>query len=162
MSKSCTFRKMKNDHEAGSSSRPKPKRSHAYVHVDVAWALYETRTSAGWDFIHLPIGWLLSSRRMQVPMVPTEGRAGASRFPVVGRSCHPIYSPTTRTTLTHTLGTVSGEHSRRGSDTWDSSSSMWSGPNNSKRRDNNRSGQPRPNGGVASGGRANRAGALLR
>jgi hypothetical protein len=39
---------------------------------------------------------------------------------------------------------------------------MWSGPNNSKRRDNNKSGQPRPNDGVASDGRANLGRALLR
>lgn len=36
------------------------------------WLLWETRTPASWNDVHLPSGWLLNARRVPVPLVPRE------------------------------------------------------------------------------------------
>jgi hypothetical protein len=46
---------MKDDDEAGSS-RAKPKRVCININVDVVWALYRSRASARWEYVHLPSG----------------------------------------------------------------------------------------------------------
>jgi hypothetical protein len=75
MVKGWSFRKTKHDHEAGSLRDGNKKvRGRHYDPVDYAHQLYkENQPTPMWD-MSLPAGWLLNSRRVQVPPVSHEGR----------------------------------------------------------------------------------------
>jgi hypothetical protein len=62
------WRKLKNDHEARSPTKPKKQRIRVPVLVDVAWALYNNMASCqGWDNIHMTTSPLVTCQCVNVP-----------------------------------------------------------------------------------------------
>ncbi|KAE8817470.1 ADP-ribosylation factor-related protein 1 [Hordeum vulgare] len=55
--------------------RPADQRDRQYLSAEVCQRYSETRTQVPWSDVHLPNNWHLSADRVQIPPVPTSGRA---------------------------------------------------------------------------------------